>query len=136
MNYHSTIICLPLLISAFLSCSGNRAILAEDRVILKDNIRLEKGHSITLDLDPGTYRLELKSSGDGVSIEWQGTSCQKIEKTKSVKTVCRFIQKGQLSIGNTGKLGFYGPSPGIQQWGMSGKSQSVTLKLIKFARDK
>jgi len=106
------------LISILCSCSK----MPLDKVIAEDLLILKEGEQRIFKLDPGTYKLELTSSGDGASIEWVGASCQNTLETSSLTTVCRFTQIGQVIIGNPTSLGL-------------GESISVTLKLTKLARD-
>jgi len=100
------------------SCSGRIG----DKVIVEDLIVLEDGGQRIFKLDPGTYKLELTSSGDGASVQWVGASCPTTDETTSLTTVCKYSQIGQVIVSNPTSLGL-------------GQPISITLKLTRLARD-
>jgi hypothetical protein len=93
-----------------------------DKVIFNDLVVLKDGESRIFKLEPGTYKLEITASADGVSVEWIGSNCQGSGQTNSLTTICKFMQTGQLIVKNPTGFGM-------------GATVSATIKLTKLARD-
>ncbi|MCX5800886.1 MAG: hypothetical protein NTX17_05805 [Candidatus Eisenbacteria bacterium] len=122
------LVCIVFLVAIVLGCSSGSkkeekaqveptdVIIADELVVLKD------GESRTFKLDPGSYKLEVTATGDGVSVEWLGSACPSSGQISSLVMACRVIQTGQVVVKNPTGFGM-------------GALSNATIKLIKLARD-
>jgi len=71
-----------------------------ERVVYNELKSLSDGQFVAIKIEPGTYKVEITASHDGVSIRWEGASCPGSGETKNYSTTCEFKQTGQLIVEN------------------------------------
>ena len=76
-----------------LSCGGQSPLYEE-------NVTLGAGEGRAFPLERGKYTLELTAEGNGVSVEWIGGSCPRVDQTASLTTTCELPLDGQLVVRN------------------------------------
>jgi hypothetical protein len=94
----------------------------KDRVEIEERFTLGDGEGRAVPLEPGSYRLELASEGEEVSVEWIGSDCPRTEHTAMLTTSCRLFKEGQLQVRNPTEFGAHGEA-------------RVTFKVIHLGRD-
>lgn len=102
-------------------CGGGEAEAPADEVVADELVSIEDGHFNAFKLDPGTYKVELTASGDGVIVKWVGSSCPGADRqTKTYSITCEMTQTGQLVLENPTALG-------------TGATTTVTVKITSVA---
>ena len=76
-----------------------------ETVVVNEQSSIKDGAGKVWRLEPGTYRVEITATGDGVSVEWAGAACTKAKKTTVYNTTCTVTQTSQMTITNPTILG-------------------------------
>lgn len=92
-----------------------------ERVVVNYSDWLNDGGSVSWNLDPGTYRLDLTANNDGATVELLGSNCPATQPMRELTINCEITRPGQLVVTN----------PSV--WGM-GKKVSVTVRVTQFLR--
>jgi hypothetical protein len=93
-----------------------------DRVVFDKLESLKDGEELSYKLDPGTYKVDVTASNDGVTVKFIGCSCPgATTETQSFSSICQFAQTGQVAVDNPTVFG-------------SGAGSTVTLKITKLGR--
>jgi hypothetical protein len=93
-----------------------------DIVVVDAMKSLKDGTGVSFKLDPGTYKVDVTASDDGVTVRFIGCSCPGAEKeTQNFSTICQLTQTGQVTIDNPSVFG-------------TGAGSTVTVKITKLAR--
>ena len=94
----------------------------DDEVVVDRMVSVKDGYGTSYKLDPGTYKVEVTASDDGVTVKFIGCSCPGSDKeTENFSTICELTQTGQVTIDNPSVFG-------------SGSGSTVTVKITKLAR--
>lgn len=91
---------------------------AEPRVVANYHDWLKDGQAVSWKLDAGRYKLDVTASGDGVAIDWEGSSCPKSGETRAYSVVCDVPATGQVVVTNPTSFGL-------------GAASSVTVKITR-----
>jgi len=96
---------------------------APSDVVVLDKIEsIADGHGFAWKLDPGTYKVDLTASNDGVTIKFIGCSCPGAsQQTQTFSTICELTQTGQVAIDNPSMFG-------------TGPGSTVTVKITRLGR--
>jgi hypothetical protein len=107
--------CASLCILSF-GCAPSDTVIVDRMESLKD------GTGVSFKLDPGTYKVDVTASNDGVTVKFIGSSCPGAEKeTQNFSTICELTQTGQVTIDNPSTFG-------------AGSGSTVTVKITKLGR--
>ena len=113
-------LCSAFILMLATLASGCSAILP-DEVVIDKLVSLKDGYGTAWKLDPGTYKVELTASDDGVVVKWIGSSCPASGVVTNYSTICELTQTGQMSVDNPSAFGM-------------GAGSTVTVKVTKLAR--
>lgn len=92
-------------------------------VVVVDKIEAVKdGAGISYKLEPGTYKVAVTASDDGVTVKFIGCACPgATSETQNFSTICELNQTGQVMIDNPSVFG-------------AGAGSTVTVKITKLGR--
>jgi hypothetical protein len=96
-------------LAALASCGGRHP-FERQRAVLEERRPLADGESVLFPLEPGKYRAEVTSAGDGVTVEWRGAPCGLSAETKAYTGTCDFVGEGQLLVRNPRESGQGAPA--------------------------
>ncbi len=110
------LIVLASLVALSLGCAPS------DTVVVNEMKSIADGGGYSYKLEPGTYKVDVTASNDGVTVKFIGCSCPGVDKeTQNFSTICELSQTGQVTIDNPTMFG-------------SGSGSTVTVKITKLGR--
>ena len=73
----------------------------QETVVFEQTLDVETGRPFHYQIQPGTYRMEMTSSGEGVTIEFAGTKREKTGRSKQFGGTITYSQPGEIILSNT-----------------------------------